>query len=473
MRRSYQGEKIVNWHRPLLPGALKVGFLKTRDAALPVDDDEPWWWWEDDNDRPEGGENNRWETIRATIQVGAFNPIPLADRLPARFGVAHEDDFGAPDASSLAERLASRFLRGCDEPALSAEDRGLLREIVCDLLGGDARALVMVAFFRAFWLRPLSAWRPARGDRDEIVLSLVDHLFCRYPVPRPLRSVWVDSEVEPGSKWFYWYLSVAQGARLGLFDALVIEEDRNVAWSRAPKVLAKHLGEVPDTMPIEVAVRYAEILRLGGSAVELHRLTPNDMLACDPTSLPERDRSFWEDTVRWLIAHRDALLDEECPDLLAWAVHSHTEAQGCRPFRWRGRSAAGARRAALAYQQERRRWWRSGGRHLSWERSGWDWQCTMGDATWALRELSSSAELRAESALMHHCVASYDELCAAGASAIFRLSQDGVATLTVEVERKTRFIVQARGRCNRAASAQEGAILERWRAAVLDPVGEG
>ena len=95
---------------------------------------------------------------------------------------------------------------------------------------------------------------------------------------------------------------------------------------------------------------FAEVRRLGGCVLDFERLVRNtiDDPLCefigplrssfiyDPTELPAEEpyARFWQDTVRWIIAHRDAISDEECSLILSWAMHEYTEGQreGAQPF---------------------------------------------------------------------------------------------------------------------------------------------
>ena len=62
-----------------------------------------------------------------------------------------------------------------------------------------------------------------------------------------------------------------------------------------------------------------------------------------------------------------------------------------------------------------------------------------------------------------HCVGGYARRCAAGEAAIFSLQLNGQRRLTIEVSLPTKALVQARGTCNRPATADEQALVKRWR----------
>jgi hypothetical protein len=177
--------------------------------------------------------------------------------------------------------------------------------------------------------------------------------------------------------------------------------------------------------------------------------------------------------VDWLVRHRAALPDAHAVErILDWALHRHTEdlaraVPDHARFSWRGRTPAGARDDALEYDR-RLDESRSHPPNLSWRPRGWDRELADEGGVWTVRELTSSTELADESQAMRHCVASYDRRCAKGASAIFSLSVDQVRQVTVELEPRSRRIVQARGTQNRSAESRELDVLRRW----LDSLGD-
>jgi hypothetical protein len=232
---------------------------------------------------------------------------------------------------------------------------------------------------------------------------------------------------------------------------------------------------------------WAEITRLGGSRIELERLVCHPGYLCDPSATPaesalafEDERStddprghrrFWQDTVAWLVQHRDELTEDTCELILDWALHRRTEdiardlAESQR-FSWRGRSPARLIEQAREYRQAMTyRWWYGGG-PVTWRSRGWGWEERTLDGVWSVRELVSSTELCEESAAMRHCVASYVFRCVQDRSAIVSVAYDGERRFTVEVDPLTRRVVQARGHRNRACTREELAVIDRWLAAI-------
>jgi hypothetical protein len=87
---------------------------------------------------------------------------------------------------------------------------------------------------------------------------------------------------------------------------------------------------------------------------------------------------------------------------------------------------------------------------------------------WQMMELTNSAQLRAEGAALHHCVATYDDRCCRGMSRIWSLrlwqGEKIHHVMTIEVDPKSRAVVQARARANRVASGKPLRLLQDWAA---------
>jgi hypothetical protein len=359
----------------------------------------------------------------------------------------------------------------------------VVRESV--LLGWIARhrgPTLMLLLLSPFWVRSLDGWVPpsdAVDDDDAVGRSLLEHLFVQFPVPATLFAPWTTMTA-PSLKWATWLVLLGGGASLR-------RAAPRFGWHISSGLL-HHLHDAPERLqPIE-AIVWAELAQRGGTAVEFARLRRHAAFIIDTTGgsadaialdeeheRPARYRAFWIATVDWLVRHRDALTDEICRPVLDWAMHRFTEdlARGTPAnlcFTWSGRTPAAAHEQAETYAREI-----LGSRygyieHLTWSLRGWDWTVVDGAHEWTISELTSSRELAAESAAMHHCVGSYAHRCAAGTSAIFSARRDGERMFTIELEPATRRVVQARGVANRACTESELAVVARWLEA-MKPTG--
>jgi len=396
-------------------------------------------------------------------------PAELAEALAAHveriLSRARHHEFAYGDELEGALVRINGGTRGVEEALRRFEDR--------------PGPIVMALLFTPFWVRPLASWSPPEGDDAAVIRSLIAHLFQIYPVPRALLEPWLANGL-PSLKWVSWFLLLGQGGTLH-------RAARRFGWSIG-KRFTHHLATAPDDLTALEACMWAEIARLGGDRVEFDRIRRDPAFAIDPTEglpdEPEDDderapasewererieaseaaRVFWRQTVAWLIRWRAELTDDTCGPILEWAMHEHTEAlRGWPtprpPFTWRGREPAATLTAALEY---RRRLALPYG-DMTWNARGMDWDLREGEEiVWTVRELTSSRALFDESHAMHHCVASYAHRCARGQSAIFSLCIGAVRRITVELDPFGHRIVQARGACNRAATAEEQAVLARW-----------
>jgi hypothetical protein len=400
----------------------------------------------------------------------------------------------APDQttqSGLVERLAAYITTLV---RLSAEDSLILRRRIAVAIG-DPRNLEIVkaeyartpeaakrvCLFAPFWRRSPQTWNPKGGT------ALLDHLFVHYPVPRFLYPEWSrdlypgwgayyaddEREVEretPGFKWLCWFILLGQGGSLR----------RAAEWFewRIPARFQPGLYEAPcGASPVEACV-FAEVRRLGGSEIDGARILRNPAFVVDPTefSAVESYKTFWQDTVRWLIAHRDAVTDEQSHQILSWAMHQYTETErrAAQPFTWKGRRVRTVLERSLEYHDRLAHRYdyqlaRDCGPYV-WRPHGWDWILEEGQQDrWTFRELTSGEELLREGQTMNHCVAGYAPRCVSGYSAIVSLSHNDTPRVTLEVNPRTRQIVQARGNFNRPANQPEQRVIDRWMKTVLQP----
>lgn len=86
--------------------------------------------------------------------------------------------------------------------------------------------------------------------------------------------------------------------------------------------------------------------------------------------------------------------------------------------------------------------------------------------SWSISQIVSSRLLVEEGNALHHCVASYEPWCRRGETSIWSMMTHGTLTsrhvLTIEVEPRTRRIVQARGRCNFSPTPEARRVMLQW-----------
>jgi PcfJ-like protein len=277
-----------------------------------------------------------------------------------------------------------------------------------------------------------------------------------------------------------WFVARAQGASarrvlrsigVDVSDSLVAAVERaENAWQRDRSF------RTPDEV-----LAYGEVVRLGGSFVDFHRLRSVDHLVSAHPALDGEGRSgttedqavppeLFVETARWVISQRNRMTDEQAIAVLRWARHEASEAyrarlhgNTARQFSWKGRTARSAMAAAQRHFDGIRR--ARAAQSLSWGSHGWNWEWTE-DSTpvqsWQLVELLSSEQLANEGAALSHCVGSYARECAVGSTAIFQLLRNGARQLTIEVAVPTREVRQVRGRLNSPAWPDDRQVVMQW-----------
>jgi hypothetical protein len=301
-------------------------------------------------------------------------------------------------------------------------------------------------------VRDPDTWNGARGHPLFVVDSLARHLFGRYPMPRFLASVWFGARTSARVRRRRWFVAHARGQRFRSLDL--------------PIVMTRRMEHVflrtPDHVPIDHALRRAQVLGLGGSPALL------DAVLASRLAVQFGDPNRWHDALTWLVRYGDALdLGQLGPLVDYLQANLHT-------IELRGRSFASVMHLAREWHA---RLASPSGPLVRWRRSRWNELVMpverMGDwrrAQWTIVELLDSRELAIEGHRMRHCVASYTTRCAFGRSAIWSLRRrwcdDGTtrSSLTIEVRRDTSKIVQLRGYRNARPTLWQLELVRRWAA---------
>jgi hypothetical protein len=120
-----------------------------------------------------------------------------------------------------------------------------------------------------------------------------------------------------------------------------------------------------------------------------------------------------------------------------------------------------------------RRDWNTIGKHITtterWQGLGIaKFKYQQDDLIWTVSELKTTQELLNEGRKMKNCVASYDYKCVTGQCSIFSVSHwyeinrlsDSIATLEVDI--KTKALIQAKGKCNSKVTDKTMNVITRW-----------
>jgi hypothetical protein len=327
-------------------------------------------------------------------------------------------------------------------------------------------ALVNLSRFRRAHIRATLDWRGSSSSWRTAVSSLAHHLICEYEVPAFLASAWYATDAAADNKRG-WFVAHSQGASFRSLDLPIVMTRKMDRIFRASE----------DHLPIEYAIRRAELLALGASA-EFVKAIMSTRLATDL-----RDSEFWRTVWMFLIANARDLDPAQISPIIDYiqAVRRNekpTEPQSGRAgFKSPQTAFSMKGRTVQSMLRMMRDWHRSlgnGSGAFSWVRSPFnpllfeELGPTGSEVTrrWQIIELTDTAQLRAEGAALHNCVASYGDRCYRGVSSIWslRMGQGEKVhhVLTVEVDPKRRAIIQARGRANRLAAGKSLRLLKDW-----------
>ena len=330
-------------------------------------------------------------------------------------------------------------------------------------------AIFNLSRFADAFVRPITNWAGSTARWRGATSSLAQHMLGRYDVAGFLGSAWYGVDDAGSEAERHWFIAHAAGRSFRSLD-LPIEMTRRM----------EHIFlNSPDHLGIRYAMRRAELLALGAS----DQLADAVLATRVGTDLTHS--AFWRAVWRFLIANASAIDIGQVGPLIDF-LHSirhervpvetptgRTMREPPQPdFSMRGRTP----RSLLRLIDQ---WHRGLGRvtgGLSWEPSRLrpmilEIPREDPDAPplrWEFTELTNSAQLRAEGAALRHCVASYDYWCWRGGASIWSLrSTTGSKArpiLTIEVDRRRRAIVQARGFRNRQPSGKALRLLHSWAA---------
>jgi len=327
-------------------------------------------------------------------------------------------------------------------------------------------ALVNLCRFRGEHLRAVSEWQGTTTSWRTAVASLAQHLVCKYPVPAFLASAWYAADACGDTKR-WWFIAHSRGAS---FRSL----DLPIAMTRKMEHIFLASQE---HLPIELAMRRAELLALGAPA-EVVKAVLATRLATDL-----RHGEFWRSVWMFLIAHAGELDPAQIGPMMDYiqAVRHGEMPIGTQvggvgfnapqpAFSMKGRTVPSMLRlmrdwhGSLAGCSATFSWARSPYQPLLFEELRMDRSEL--PRRWQMMELTDSAQLQKEGAALHHCVGSYAYRCYQGASRIWSLrlwqGEKVRHVLTVEVDPKRRAVVQARGRANRLPSGKSLELLQDW-----------
>lgn len=338
------------------------------------------------------------------------------------------------------------------------------------VVGGNhpgVEALVNLSRFGSAHIRPADDWPGTASSWRLGVSSLAHHLVCEYKVPMFLASAWYSTEGPNPDKRRGWFVEHARGASFRSLDLPIV---------MTRKMEDIFLGSY-DHLAIEAAIRRAELIALGA---------PRSFIEAVSATLLATDLSngvFWRTVWSFLIANASLIDPAEIGPMIDFmqairhervAVETPDGIEELDPpqptFSIKGRTVQSILRLmrdwhrSLGVGRVGRTWTPSPLQPLVLEEPSED--ASDPPKRWQFIELTNSAQLRAEGAALHHCVASYADRCCRGMSRIWSLrfwrGEKVHHVMTIEIDPKRRAVVQARARKNRAVSGKPLRLLQGW-----------
>jgi hypothetical protein len=341
--------------------------------------------------------------------------------------------------------------------------------------------LLALARHWAGWLRSLDAWRPETHNSRRQFGSLARHLLTRYPVPAFMDAAWFAgdrSAATPGAearRHQEWFLHVGAGQNIRTAELPV----------HLTRKMAHHFLEAPADYTIEAALRWGQILGLGGDE--------HLVRAVVATRLGESlvDEPFWVSVLHFFV--NNPMLDTDCVGPIVDYIYDQkyvpreivgpdggvTMGDPPQPdFLMKGRTPEALLRrveewhAQLAREERKTpTCWEPcgiGGFHVV----GRD-ELTGNPTCWTIQELLTSKKISEEGKAMHHCVGSYARSCGKGHVSVWSMQVEDCRTgarrrvMTISLQNARKVITQARGRCNRLPGSRDSSFRLNQAPAVL------
>jgi hypothetical protein len=355
------------------------------------------------------------------------------------------------------------------------KQKDALRQLTATLLrkGWDSwlkdnrivNGLSAVAKYENAWTQALGNYRPVSHNPYREFAHLLRHLFAQYPIPAFLDTAFYyqnDTHIR-------WYLHLARGGSVrGL---------GNMPLNLTQK-MRHYFLQAPAEATIPQALRYAQVLGLGGSR-RLARYIMNTHLG-----VAFENEAFWETVVRFLI--QNPMLDprfvKPIVDFLQWVKYENREIVGengrtqhigaMEPsFSMKGRTVPALLRLVEVWEKEQKEAQKPKPETPHWAGSlfsDFEWAEGTGHETitYRIKQIRTIYALREEGRVMNHCVATYYSSCVGGSASIWSMTREdayGNAKRLITIELNGRGkIQQARGYCNQTPNLKEYELMQLW-----------
>lgn len=319
-----------------------------------------------------------------------------------------------------------------------------------------------LAYFESDAIRSVEEWKPSSHNLYRQIFSFARHLYAKYSIPSFMDTAWYG--VGRFASWqIYgpWFIQIGQGHNLRTMNGLPVS---------LTKKEAHFVMQAPKDFTIPQAIRYGQILNLGGNEPFVRQVL-RTRIAVDFNR-----HDFWMSVFRWLLQHPMLDVAHYAPivDFIynQKFVPCRLDTNGHMVCAQPNMSMKNRDPESLLKQVEI--WHKQIGKEKrghfdQWAASGIKGYYHKNDTNkvvYMIQEICTQKELVAEGRTMRHCAGSYAGSCAQGRISIWKfeeMSSEGIdKRLTIEVDNANRNIVQARGKYNEVASASDKYWLNQW-----------
>lgn len=300
------------------------------------------------------------------------------------------------------------------------------------------------------FIREIETWQKTSHNPHKQFSSLLRHLFCAYPVPQFLDSVWLEAGSAAQRNWL---TAIGVGISIRKLNHMPINMTKKTAHA---------FGKAPANLNVAEALRWAQVVGKGGD----ERLA-NFILRSRLGRIDFADEDFWEDAILFFV-HAGMFDYEKIAEVIDYLLAQRV---ANRAYSLKGRTIYSLIRASDEWHNDQQAMRQRGGK-LIWTSSNIaEMFIQEGEGekqiSYTILELQSTKELLIEGRRMNHCVATYASSCNRKKCAIFSIRKkpvhsDEETLATIEVSLQARRIVQAKARYNKTISHKALTLMKNW-----------
>lgn len=304
--------------------------------------------------------------------------------------------------------------------------------------------------------RNMDSWKPKGKSPFSQFRSLVKHMLVEYTMPEFMYSAFFEEDEQVRNHGLRLFCHLAKGGSM----------HKAVKAGMLPVPLTKRMCHVfmqsTSKFGFLEAIRHAQVTVHGGDRRLYEMIVSTRQLGRGFSS----DEVFWDGVIQWT-CNQGMLAPSQIQAIYDWIAWRRTEAP---QFSMKGRTGVSVLRSVEEWHGHLARERKINGH--TYEPSGFNpWfherKVKLPDGGYfmekhCITEIATSKELAAEGRALKHCVYSYSHSIQRGVVSIWSYKVGGSRTLTIEVDNRTRRVVQCRGALNLRPTKGQMALVTRW-----------